>query len=329
MIRTRKPTGQVPWPLILVEGGEKSGKSYLVAQFTACERIGTTYWLDLGEGAADEYAAIPGARYEVIVHDGTWPDIIGQVQAVHTEAVRAAAAGEPPVVLVIDSMTAEWDLLKDWVSERARRSPAGRKKLAQDPDADIKPPMNLWNDAAGRHQSLMHLLMTFPGIAIVTARGKDVAALDDSGRPTGSKDYRVEGHKTLAFDCSAWVRLSRDHHPQVVGVRSVRAGIRPGVDKPKLTPDLSLDWLIFDHLGCDPERATARDHVPTQAADFAPMTDHEVETVIAELGAAQSAEDVKAIGVRLGGRVGVSDRGPEVIAAAQARKAELEAVACG
>lgn len=322
-IRTRPPTGLVPWPLILIEGAEKTGKSFLAAQFTACQRLGAAYWLDLGEGAADEYAAIDGAHYLVLVHDGSWPEILGQVEAVHTEAARAAGAGQPPVVLVIDSMTAEWDLLKDWVGQRARTSPAARKKLAQDPDADIKPAMNLWNDAAARHGRLMHLLMTFPGIAIVTARGKDVAALDDNGRPTGQRDYRVEGHKNLAFDCSAWVRLSREHHPQVVGVRSVRAGIRPGVDRPLLVPNLSLDWLVFEHLGCDPQATHTRDHVPGQAVDYAPMTDHEITVILGEITAATSIDAVAAIGRRLGGRVAVTPRGQEVVAAAQARKAEL------
>lgn len=271
-IKARKPTGTVPWPLVLIEGPEKSGKSYAAAQFTASDKIGQAYWLDIGEGAADEYAAIKGANYLVIEHDGSWGDIIGQVQAVHDEAARAAKAGEKPVVLVIDSMTAEWDLLKDWTSHRARQSKAGKRTLAADPDAEVKPAMNLWNDANARHGALMHLLMTFPGIAIVTARGKEVASLDDSGKPIlGQKDYRVEGHKALAFDATAWVRLSRDSHPKVVGVRSIHAGIQPGVDRPQTKPDLSVEWLIFDLMKCDPAGAQTRDHVRTNAgADGAP-----------------------------------------------------------
>ncbi|ORL34998.1 AAA family ATPase [Prescottella equi] len=250
-IKTRQPTGRVPWPLILIEGPEKSGKSWTAAEFSASEKIGQTYWLDLGEGSADEYGAIPGARYLVLEHDGSWRRILGQVQAVHAEASRAAAAGEAPVVLVIDSMTAEWDMLKDWVSTRARESKTAKRKIEQDPDAEIKPPMNLWNDAADRHQTLMRMLMTFPGIAIMTARGKETAALDDNGRPIpNEKSYRVEGHKTLAFDASAWVRLSRDAAPRVVGVRSVKAGVRPGVDKALPRPDFTIEWLVFDLLGC-------------------------------------------------------------------------------
>lgn len=267
-IKARKPSGAVPWPLILIEGPEKSGKSYAAAEFTASDRIGQAYWIDIAEGAADEYAAIPGANYLVIEHDGSWNDIVGQVDAVAAEAQRAASAGEKPVVLVIDSMTAEWDLLKDWVQDRARESKAGKRALAADPDAEIKPAMNLWNDANGRHGALMHRLMTFPGIVLVTARGKEVAALDSTGKPTGQKDYKVEGHKSLAFDVTAWVRLSREQHPQVVGVRSLHAGIRPGVDRPRTDPGFTVERLIFDVMRCDPAATHVRDHVPTEAHEM-------------------------------------------------------------
>jgi hypothetical protein len=323
-ILSRPPTGTIPWPLVLIEGGEKSGKSFACAQFTASERVGRALWLDLGEGAADEYAAIPGASYEVLVHDGTWPSIINQVEAVHAEAARALDAGEKPVVLIVDSMTAEWDMVKDWVSQRARSTKKAREILSRDPDAEIKPAMNFWNDGADRHARLMHLLMTFPGIAVVTARGKEIAALDGDGRPqSGQKDYRVEGHKNLAFDASAWVRLSRDAHPLVVGVRSVHSGLRPGVDKPQSEPDFSIEWLVFDLMKCDPSTSRIRDHVPTQAVDFPPLSDAEVDVALADLAACESAEEVKTIGKKLGGRVKASPRGTEIVEAANRRKADL------
>lgn len=256
MIRTRKPTGIPPWPLVLIEGPEKSGKSYAAAQFTACNKLGQCYWIDLGEGAADEYAAIPGANYLVVDHDGTWVDIIGQVEEIHA----AAKDSKLPVVLVIDSMTAEWDMLKDWASKRARESKFAQKQLRDDPNAEIKPSMNLWNDAGDRHRQLMRLLMTFPGIVVMTARGKDVAALDGDGKPIPKgRDYRVEGHKSLPFDASVWVRLSRDEPPTVIGCRSVEHGIRPGVDRPQRFDDFTLEHLIFQALGFDVQAARARE----------------------------------------------------------------------
>lgn len=259
-LKTRPPTGRVAWPLILIEGQEKSGKSYAAAQLSASPKVGQTYWIDLGEGAADEYGAIPGTRYLVVEHDGSWRQLIAAVDAVREEAQRAADAGEPPVVLTIDSMTAEWDLLKDWAASRAKNSPANQKKLRENPDTEIDISMNYWNDANSRHRHLMTKLMTFPGIVVMTARGKEVAALDASGRPmNGKKGYSVEGQKNLAYDASVWVRLSREHAPMVIGARSVHAGLRPGVDKPEPMKDFTLESLIFDALKCVPAEAQVRD----------------------------------------------------------------------
>jgi len=266
-LRTRKPTGRVPWPLILVEGGEKSGKSWAAAQFSTSSRIGPMYWIDLGEGAADEYGAIPGANYLVVEHDGTWAQIQGAVDAVKAEAARAADAGDPPVVLVIDSMTAEWELLKDWASNKARQRFNKRARENRRPEmaADEEPKisMDLWNEAGGRHRKLMTALMTFPGIAIVTARGKDVAALNDKGEPiANTRDYRVEGHKTLGYDASCWIRLDRAKPGVVVGVRSVHVGLRPGYDEPlSLARDWSIEGIVFDTLGCQPAEAHTRNLV--------------------------------------------------------------------
>lgn len=257
-LKTRPPTGAVPWPLILVEGGEKSGKSWSIAELSASPRVGRTLWLDLGEGAGDEYGAIEGSRYELIEHEGTWPSIIGQVLAARDEAQRALDAGEKPVVLAIDSMTSEWDLLKDWVDAKARRRDSNAKALARDPEAEVQITTDLWNLATGRHKDLMRILMRFPGIVVVTARGADQVAMEN-GKPTKNRTWKVEAQKALAFDASVWVRMSRTEHPRIIGARSVHAGIVPGEDKPKIIPDLKLDHLIFDVLRCDPAKAHVRD----------------------------------------------------------------------
>jgi hypothetical protein len=262
-LKTRPPTGRVPWPLILIEGGEKSGKSWACAVLSASPRVGQTYWIDLGEGSADEYGAIPGVRYCVVEHDGSFGAILASVVEIKAEAARAAEAGEPPVVLVIDSVTAEWELLKDWAGERARRRLASKGKRVPGADEEVQISMDLWNDATARHRRLMTLLITFPGIVLLTARGKDVAALDTAGRPIeNTKEYKVEGQKSLAFDATLWLRLARDARPTVIGARSVHTGIRPGIDEPKkLDADWSLEWLIFEALRCDPATAHVRDLV--------------------------------------------------------------------
>lgn len=263
-INTRKPTGRPAWPLYLVEGPEKSGKTYLAAQLTASERFSQAFWVDWNEGAADEYAALPGADYDIVVHDGTFKSVANQIHAVHAYAKQQEEAGEAPVLLIIDSMTAEWDQLKDKANRIAMSSPAAKRKLEKDPGADVPIPMHAWNTVGEEHGRLMRLLMTFPGVVVMTARGKEVAAVDENGRPkekdgVSVKDYKVEGHKNLAYDASCVIRMSRDVPPQVVGMRSVQHGVRPGVDAPKPLGTQTLESLTFDVILGGGQQPSARD----------------------------------------------------------------------
>lgn len=294
-LKTRRPTGRVPWPLILIEGGEKSGKSWACAQLSTSDRIGQMYWIDLGEGAADEYGAIPGASYLVVEHDGTWANIQASVDAVKAAAQAAADAGAAPVVLVIDSMTAEWDLLKDWASDKTRqRHNAKARKFGKPqlgPDEEPKISMDLWNEAGARHRKLMTTLMTFPGIVLLTARGKDVAALDDKGAPIpNAREYKVEGHKTLGFDVSCWIRLDRSQPGHVIGVRSVHVGVRPGYDDPvQLAADWTLEQIVFDTLRCEPANAQPRQMTELQAHEQEPVeiTREQIQQLADRLGEAE------------------------------------------
>jgi hypothetical protein len=330
-LRTRKPTGRVPWPLILIEGGEKSGKSWACAQFSTSDRIGQMYWIDLGEGSADEYGAIPGANYLVVEHDGTWAGILGAVTGVRDEARRAADTDQPPVVLVIDSMTAEWDLHKDWASDKARRRHEAKVRNSNGrvkPLADGEEPkisMDLWNEANGRHRKLMTILMTFPGIVLITGRGKDVAALDEKGNPiANTRDYRVEGHKTLGFDVSCWIRLDRSKPGTIVGLRSVHLGVRPGYDDPlPLARDWSVEGVVFNMLKCDPSTAHTRDLVELAA--------HEPELVdqlLEQIRAVTTREEYGAAAEACRAATGLTDDEVETLRTAMAkRRAELVAAA--
>jgi hypothetical protein len=267
-LKIRKPTGRVPWPCILLEGEEKAGKSWALAQFSASDRIGALYWIDLNEGAGDEYGAIPGANYRLIEHDGSYAQVLAAVQAVKAEARRAADAGEPPVVLGIDSGSAIWDGLKDWASARAATSARNRELLKRDPNAEIVISQNLWNDAGARWRKLQTELLTFPGIVVVTARGKEVTEVDAAGRPVeGQKTWSVQTHREFPYAATVWVRLRRGRRPLIVGARSIHIGIKPNDDPAKEVSDPAasdrlLEWLVFDALKCDPGTAHVRDLVP-------------------------------------------------------------------
>lgn len=281
-LRARKPSGRVPCPFLLLEGEEGSGKSWAAAVLSSSDRVGRTFWLDLNEGSADEYGAIPGARFEVLDHDGTYAQVLEQVLAVREVAKAAHAAGEPPTVLVIDTLLDVWDGLKDWVSERAKAKPANQRKLAEDPAAELDVSRNLWNDAGNRHKRLINVLKTFPGIVVGITQGKVISDTDPStGQPyrDGRKTYRVEGHPKLGYDASVIVRMLRGQPPQITKARSVHAGVDPsgppvvleGKREPK---GPLLEWLIFDVLKVDagsPVRElvsmTGGDLLPEEAAD--------------------------------------------------------------
>jgi hypothetical protein len=299
-LRTRKPTGAVPWPCLLIEGSEGSGKSYMAALLTASDRVGNSYWLEIGsEGTADEYGAIPGARYELIVHNGTWTDIMGQIEEVKIQARNALDAGEPPTVLIIDTMTAEWEMLTDWADNRARerenrkRANSNRGPVADDTGVTIG--MDLWNDAKSRHRRLMNTLLTFPGIVVLLARAGEVAKVEN-GRPVeNQRDYKVRGEKDLAYDATGWIRLDRIVAPQLIKLRSVHSGIRPGHDKPKEVKSLSLEWLIFDYMKCDPGSARVRDLVELKPGSDDPRADEVAEYRTRALASGLSTKELVAL----------------------------------
>lgn len=267
-LRTRRPTCRASWPLILLAGEAKTGKTWSAVEFTGDPRVGRSFMLDLGEGSADEYGAVPGADYEIIDHDGTWVDIIGQVEAVRDVARSELAAGNPPVCLIVDSMTAEWGMLTAWTDARARRSRSNKALLAEDPDAEIDITSNYWNDANSRHNRLMNILKTFPGIVVMTTLETEKTQFGPNGRPIAGapKVARPDGQKRLTADATVWVRLSLDAAPTIVGIRSLKHNITPGKDHPEPWPDFTLSKLVFEFMGLGGENTQVRD-VPVLDAD--------------------------------------------------------------
>lgn len=280
-LNARKPTGVVPYPFVLLEGEEGSGKSWAAAKLSASDRVGRTFWLDLDEGSADEYGAIDGVRFEVLEHDGTYAQVLEQILAAREVARAAHAAGEPPTVLVIDTMFTVWEGLKDWVNSRAKAKPSNQRKLAADPAAELDVSRNLWNDAGNRYRRLTNVLKTFPGVVVGITRGKWVSDTDpDTGQPyrDGRKTYRIEGEKNLGYDATVVLRMLRGQPVQITKARSVHAGVRPTeppvvLDGPREPKGELLDWLVFDVLKAggggprDLVRFTAGDLLPEERAD--------------------------------------------------------------
>ncbi len=255
-LQTRKPTGKVAWPLLLVEGEEKAGKTYASLALSADERIGRTFAFDMGEGTIDEYASL--GPYEVVDHNGTYTDLMAKVKAATLEPM---VDGKPNLI-VIDSATAVWDVIKDGLTARARRSRAGQKALREDPDAEVRIGQDLWNDGKSRWGRLVNTLIRWDGIAVLIAHGKEVTAMED-GRPVaGAKpEWKVEAEKNLTKVVTGWVRMTRPHTATAIGWRSLASEApRNGLVLPE---DAPLAHLVFDVLGAGGEFGPSSTVTPT------------------------------------------------------------------
>ncbi|MFC0504269.1 hypothetical protein [Micromonospora costi] len=276
---TRPPTGLVPPPVVLLEGETGSGRSWTAALLSASDRVGRTYWIELGdETTADQYGKIPGARYEIVVPDNrdkVW-DYAALYRAARDfkeEAARAAAAREKPPVLVVDQSGAIWDMLSEWADNRARSTRANRAKLAENPNAEIEITSNFWNDATARWRKLMTQFLTTEGIVILLSRGEEVTAFKDGKPVSGKTTWKVAGQKSFTSAMPIWVRMTRDGNPKLIKLRAVENGVRPGVDPERGLPGFTLEKLIFERYGWEPTASGAREIVPMVAGSDAPLSD--------------------------------------------------------
>lgn len=254
-LKTRKPSGKPPWPMILLAGGEKSGKSWSAAAFSASDLVGRTFYVEIGEHYADEYGAIPGARYEIVEHDGSYRDIGRQIWA----ASRQPRIGGKPNCIVVDSMTLLWDLLSDEAQQTANR----RKNKGTDGEAQIT--MDLWNAAKRRWNDILGVLRTHDGPVILTARLEQVAVMAANGQPTTEKALKVKAEKNLPYEVDVIVRIPAPRQFEITGLRSTRFQLEPGAALP--APDFSVDELLRK-LGLAEDGATApRSVTPLQVAE--------------------------------------------------------------
>lgn len=251
-LRTRKPTGKPSWPMLLLAGAEKSGKSYSAAVAASSPLVGCTYWVTIGEDDPDEYGQL--GDFDIVEHDGTYPGILA--------AIRAAASQPAPTegvpLLVVDSMTRLWDLLKDHAQDVANRRAAAKAKKANRPapEEDAQITMDLWNAAADQWHTVMAAIRSFPGPVILTARLDVVAVMDDNGQPTKEKTTKVQAHKSLPYDAGAVIEMPQRGETWITGVRSVRMRLMERTRAPK---NFTVDWF-WRQLGLHEDETSTREH---------------------------------------------------------------------
>lgn len=281
-IRTRKPSGKPSWPITLLAGAEKTGKSWAAAAAAASPLIARTYWLGIGEDTPDEYGLI--ADFDIIEHDGSYADILRNVTEVAGEIKPGVT------LLVVDSMTRLWDLIKDNAQAKANgraRANATRYNKSQ-PDGDVPISMDLWNEAAGQWNHVMDAIRAHQGPAILTARLDTVTVMGDDGKPTKQKQEKVSAQKSLPFDVGAVIEMPVRGEAYITGVRSVKLRLPERL----LVKDFTMDGF-WRKLGLHETEVGPRTH---DAPSVDAVDDAEPRDFLAEAEAAPTSAAASKIG---------------------------------
>lgn len=258
-MKTRPPSGRPSWPILLIAGVEKTGKSYSCAAASASDMVGRTFWIGVGEDDPDELGALPGARFEIVEHDGTYRDIL---TAVH-EAAAEPPEDDKPNLIIFDSTTKLWDLLKDEAQVLANRRAAEKaKKYKQTaPDDDVTIGMDLWNRAKGRWGDVIVALKNHRGPVVVTARLEQTTVMEND-KPTKHKEWKIQGEKSLTFDVGAIVQIRAFGESYLTGVKSLRWK-RPAGELVEY-PDFTVE-KVWKDLGLTKDVDAQRSHQTSDA----------------------------------------------------------------
>lgn len=242
-LKTHKPTGRPSWPILLLAGGEKCGKSYAAAAFSASDLIERTFWIQIGEGTVEEYGRMPGARYEVVEHDGSYPSMLEQLEEI--VKLPRTRSGKPHAI-VVDSMSKLWELLCDEQETIAVQ----RKKTVVT--------MDQWNKAKRRWNKFYDTLRRSFGPVILTARYEQVAVVVDGKPVEGKSQWKIKAEKNLPYEVDGIVEIPKPRQFYLNGVRSLVFDIPPGGHLPM--PDFTVDGFLRQ-LGLGPGVAGARTYV--------------------------------------------------------------------
>lgn len=258
---TRKASGRPPWPIVLLAGRQKTGKTTQAADATNSPLVGRGIWLSAGEDDPEEYSPENGyPNLDIVRHDGTYRDLLEKLAI----AVEQPMVDGKPNVIILDSGSRLWALLSDMAQEEANRRWARRRNnQGKELPADgVSIGVDLWNLATSRWTNVLDLLRKHQGPSIVTARMENVSVMKN-GEPTGEKQDKVVGQKNLAFDVGAVVELHTVHEAYLTGVRSLRMRRKP--DETSRFPDFAVDKL-WRAMGLADTPAGERVHVSLNAA---------------------------------------------------------------
>lgn len=265
-LKTRQPSGKPSWPVLLIAGGEKAGKSWACAEASASDKVGRTIWVSVGETDPDAYGAIPGANFEIAEHSNT----LQSVKEV-LEQIVALPKGDKPTLLVVDSMTRLWEMVTDKAQDEANKKPRrdGGESIIT---------MDLWNRAKGFWGRMVQTILSHDGPVLLTARLEAVTVMDN-GKPTPLKADKIKTEKNLPYDVDGVIEMPTRGEVFISGIRSVSLQ----VPERRPFPDFTVEGL-WDSLGLadvSPRRVSAQSPAdPAEAAERveqAAVAAHEAE----------------------------------------------------
>ncbi|MEU4804399.1 hypothetical protein [Actinosynnema sp. NPDC023587] len=248
-LTTRRPTGAAPWSRVLLSGEAGVDPGWVAAEFSGGHRLVTTYWLEVGTGrTGDMYAAVPGADYELLEHDGSWSEIYEQLCAAWELAREVAEDGGLSTGLVVNGTSGIWQMLCSFADTLSRRraasalirdgldpAPAYSSEIKVEIDPDV------WTLVGARHRQFMAKVLTWPGPVILTAWEDRTA----DGR------WDLKAQPSLGWDVTAWVRFTQDERPEIVALNTAVHGRSTAAERAALREEFTLDRLVWTWSGCD------------------------------------------------------------------------------
>ncbi|OJX72810.1 MAG: hypothetical protein BGO91_13650 [Leifsonia sp. 71-9] len=226
----------------------------------------------------DEYGAIPGANFDIVLHDGTAKGIISTLD----EMEKEPDVDGLPTLWVIDSGGRFWDLLSTNAQTKANSK---KQNASRSDDAPIS--VELWNEAAKTWKQFYDRLRRHNGPVILTSRLEQVVVMNGK-TPTTEREWKIQGYKTLPYDAQVIVEMPERGEYLIRKVKSTRFQL----DRKTPKPDFTMDWLwgvlgLADGADARQYGATTADPEDTSGRDW-----------LTELEAAEGNPDaISALGI--------------------------------
>ena len=216
-LATRRPTGLPAVPQVVVHGPSKSGRTVATAKLSLAPWVDRFFVAQIGTQAWDDYGRF-FPKVELLDHNGTASGVLDQIEA----ACSVPATSGMLNVVVVDDGTDHWDTHKLLAEARQRRNRRTQEALKADPDAEVDPTMDKWNDVKAKWARMFHLAKQSGTVFVIVCRGDYVAKVDASGNPVaGATEYRIEAEKSTLSRCLMSVRVFPDHRAVLEAITSI------------------------------------------------------------------------------------------------------------